>query len=229
MARHLRIAPLPAAGAALAVGTEPIRVVLADDHARARRSLRLLLDTDDGINVVLDAGDVSEVIEHARRHEPHVLVLNLQFAGGATLSTIYQLREQVPGTAIIVLSMERSPVFAERVLDAGASGFVLKDQADAELIAAVRMAASGQRYVSPSVAAALDALRRGVGENGLSPRELEVLRLIALGYTSAEMAEQLHVSRRTIDSHRANIHRKLGLATRAELVHYALSRHLVVL
>src|SRR5262249_54225718 len=129
-------------------------------------------------------------------------------------------------TEIVVLTMEQSPAFARQAIDAGAVAFVMKDRADSELPEATRRAARGEEYVSPHVAAGLDALRRTVGD-GLSPRETEVLRLIALGPTSAEIARKLHLSRRTIETHRASIHRKLGLPTRAELVQFALRRHLI--
>ena len=127
----------------------------------------------------------------------------------------------------ISAQMEDSPQFARQALDAGAIGFVLKDRADDELVAAVRCAARGDEYVSPRVAAGLEALQHATGTGELSPREIEILRLIALGYTSREIATKLHVSRRTVETHRARIHRKLGLGTRAELVRFALARHMV--
>ena len=127
----------------------------------------------------------------------------------------------------MLLTIERSPAFAHRAIDAGAVGFVLKDRADAELLIAVRSAARGEEHVSTHVSAALDALRTAVDGDGLSPRETKVLRLIALGHTSAETARELHVSVRTVDSHRASIHRKLKLRTRAGLVHFTLRRGLL--
>jgi two-component system response regulator NreC len=140
---------------------------------------------------------------------------------------IRRLREQVPDTEIVVLTMERNPVFAQRALDAGAIGFVLKHKSDAELPQAVRLAARGQEYVSPYVRNGLEGLRRSITGDGLSPRETEVLRLIALGHTNGEIARMLHLSRRTIETHRANIHHKLGLTSRADLVQFALRRHLM--
>jgi two-component system response regulator NreC len=187
----------------------------------------LLLDGEDGVDVVAEAVDLSSVTRHVCGHVPHVLVLDLHMPGGSSIEAIRRLREQVPETNIVVVTMERSPVFAQRATKAGATGFVLKDRADAELPAAVRCAAFGEEYVSAQVAAALDGLRRAVDGDGLSPRETEVVRLIALGHTSAEIARQLHVSIRTVDSHRASIHRKLKLRTRAELVHFALRRGLL--
>jgi two-component system response regulator NreC len=204
-----------------------IRVVLADDHAIVRRNLRLLLDDEDDVDVVSEAETIGSVVRDVHGHAPHVLVLDLQMPGGSSVEAIRRLRQQVPATEIVVLTMERSPAFAQRAIDAGAIGFVLKDRSDIELPEAVRRAARGDEFVSPHVAAGLEALRRTVTGDGLSRRETEVLRAIALGYTSAEIATRMHLSRRTIETHRANIHRKLGLATRAELVHFALRRNLI--
>lgn len=205
----------------------PIEVVLADDHVRVRRSLRQLLAGEEDLKVIAEAADVSSAIDEVQRHLPQVLVLALQMARGSSIEAIGQLRSQVPQTEIVASTMEPSPLFAQQAMDAGALGFVLKDRADSELPAAVREAAAGREYVSPQVAAGLDALRRAVSSDGLTPRETEILRLIALGYTSREIAGKLRVSRRTVETHRARIHAKLGVSTRAELVAYAL-RHLVV-
>jgi two-component system, NarL family, response regulator NreC len=200
---------------------EAIRVLLADDHAAVRRSMRLLLDCEDDLDVIAEATDLSTVIRHVNGHVPHVMVLDLQMPNGSSMEMIRRLRARLPDTGIIVLTMEESPAFAQAAIDAGALGFVLKHMADTELATAVRLAAKGQRYISPHVAARLGWLRRAIDNDGLSSRETEVLRLIALGYTSAEIARTLHLSRRTVDSHRARIHRKLGLKTRAQLVRYA--------
>lgn len=205
----------------------PIKVVLADVHAVVRRSLRLLLDGEDDVEVVAEASDLSSVMRHVREHMPHVLVLDIQMPNGSSLETIRRLRDQVAETEIVVLTMEANPLFAQQALDAGAVGFVLKDRADSELPAAVRRAAVGGECVSPQVMAGLDALRRAVPGDGLSPRETEILRLIALGHTSTEIAATLHLSRRTVETHRMHIHRKLGLRTRAELVRHALAHHLI--
>lgn len=206
----------------------PIQVVLADDHAVMRRSLRLLLDREDGVDVIAEAADLPTVVANVRRHEPHVLVLDLSMPNGSSIETIRRLRAQVPETEIVVLTMEESPLFAAQAIEAGAVGFVLKDRADTELAVAVRHAAAGDEYASPRVAVGLDALRRGVTGDGLSPRETEILRLIALGHTSAEIAGKLHLSRRTVETHRAHIYRKLCVSTRAELVRHALGRGLLV-
>jgi two-component system, NarL family, response regulator NreC len=222
---YLASAPVRAGSSAYVDST--IRVVLADDHAIVRRNLRLLLDDEDDVDVVSEAETIGSVLRNVTGHAPHVLVLDLQMPGGSSIEAIRRLRQQVPATEVVVLTMERSPAFAQRAIDVGAIGFVLKDRADIELPEAVRRAARGDEFVSPHVAAGLEALRRTVTGDGLSRRETEVLRSIALGYTSAEIAAKLHLSRRTIETHRAHIHRKLGLATRAELVHFALRRNLV--
>jgi two-component system, NarL family, response regulator NreC len=205
----------------------PIRVVLADDHAVVRRTLRLLLDSEEDVDVIAEAVDMRAVVRHVTSHVPHVLVLDLRLPNGSSIETIRQLRKEVPDTEVVVLTMEESPLFAKQAIDAGAIGFVLKDRADTELVTAVRRAAKGEEYVSARVAAGLEALQRASGDDRLSPREFEIVRLIALGYTSAEIAGQLHLSRRTVETHRARIHAKLGLKTRAELVQFALRRHLI--
>lgn len=204
-----------------------IKVILADDHARVRRNLRLLLDGEEGFEVIAEATDLSSVTRHVHAHLPHVLVLDLRMPNGSSVQTIRRLRSDVPGTEIVVLTMEESPAFAQQVIDAGAIGFVLKDRADDELVTAVRRAADGDEYISPRVTVGLEALRKAVTGDGLSIRETEVLRLIALGHTSAEIAAKLHLSRRTVETHRARVHRKLRLDTRAQLVSYALGRHLI--
>src|ERR1700761_1641320 len=147
--------------------TAPIRVVLADDHALVRRSLRLLLQGEDDVEVVAEACDIDSVVRHVHGHAPQVLVLDLQMPGGSSIEASRRLRERVPETEIVVLTMEQSPAFAQRAIDAGAVGFVLKDRADTELPEAVRCASRGEEYVSSHVAAGLDALRRTVNGDGL--------------------------------------------------------------
>lgn len=228
MPAHLHLAVASLADQERERATAPIQVVLADDHAVVRRNLRLLLDGEDGLAVIAEAADLGAAVRHVHDHIPRVLVLDLQMPNGSSIETIRRLREQVPATEIVVVTMETSPLFAQQALNAGAVGFVLKERSDSELPVAVRDAAQGREYVSPHVSAGLAALRKGVSGDGLSPRETEVLRLIALGYTSAEIAAKLHLSRRTVETHRANLHHKLGLASRAELVRYALQRRLVI-
>ena len=206
---------------------DAISVVIADDHALMRRSLRRLLEDEPEVTVVAEAGELTAAGREIGGHHPQVLVLDLHTRGGASIEAIRSLSERAPETAIVVVTMEDSPVFAQRALAAGALGYVSKDLADEELPQAVRQAAAGEQYMSPRVAARLDALQQALTDNKLTQREVEVLRLIALGHTSVEIARQLHLSPRTIETHRAHIHRKLGLVTRAELVRYALRRGLV--
>lgn len=187
----------------------------------------MLMDGEEDVEVVAEADDLAAVTRHVQGHEPHVLVLDLSMPGGSTIDAIGRLRERSPDTQIVVMTMEENPVFAQRAFAAGALGFVAKDRADSELAEAVRAAARGEEFVSPRVAARLDALQRSLTDDALTPREVEVLRLIALGHTSVEIARKLHLSPRTVETHRANIHRKLELGTRAELVRYALRRGLV--
>jgi two-component system, NarL family, response regulator NreC len=207
----------------------PIRVVLADDHAFLRRSLRLLLDDEDGLEVIAEAADIEGVMRHVHGHLPDVLVLDLSMPSGSSIGTIRRLRERVPDTQIVVLTMQDDPAFAQQAIDAGAIGFVLKELADLDLPDAVRAAARGRQYLSKPVAARLASADRAATEDHLTPREIEVLHWIALGHTSAEIAAKLHLSVRTIETYRARIHRKLGLSTRAELVRYALRRGLLEL
>jgi two-component system response regulator NreC len=215
----LRLAP--------AAADTDIKVVLADDHREVRRNLRLLLTDEHGIAVVAEASDLFSAIREVEGHAPHVLLLDLRTPGGSSIDVIRRLRAEAPETEIVVVTMEDSPVFAQQAIDAGAVGYVLKENADGELSHAVRCAARGEEYISARVAARLDALRRAVDIDGLSPRETEVLRLIALGLTSSEISEKLHLSRRTIDAHRRRIHRKLGLGKRSDLVRYAFRANLV--
>ncbi len=205
----------------------PIRVVLADDHAMVRRTLRLVLESEQDVDVIAEAVDLSAVLRHVGRHVPHVLVLDLRLPNGSSIEMIRQLRARFPETEVVVLTMEESPLFAKHAIDAGAIGFVVKDRADTDLLTAVRRAAHGEKYVSPRVASGLEALQRATNGDGLTQRETEIVRMIALGHTSAEIACQLHLSRRTVETHRARIHHKLGLKTRAELVQFALQRRLV--
>jgi two-component system response regulator NreC len=224
-------APVPARSRAVrrvGVQTAPrISVLLADDHAMMRRTLLLLLEREEGVEVYPEASDLAAVAEQAKAIQPHVLVLYLSTPGGAGIQAIARLRKRTPDTQIVVLGTEENPVFVQQALAAGAVGFVARDTVERELPAAVRAAARGELYLSPSVAARLDTLRRSHTESRLSAREVEVLRLIALGYTSVEVAGRLHLSPRTVETHRAHILGKLGLSTRAQLVAYALAQGLL--
>ncbi len=204
-----------------------MRIVLADDHAVVRSALRMLLEAEPGFEVVSEAGDAEEAARKVRGHRPHVLVLDLNMPGGSGLGIVPRIREESPETQIVVLTMQSEPAFAREAMQAGALGYVLKEAADAELVQAVRMASVGETYLQPELGARLAAEPAAGAPDDLSERELEVLRLIALGHTNSEIAEQLYLSVRTVESHRAHIQQKLRLTTRSELVRYALERGLV--
>jgi two-component system response regulator NreC len=207
--------------------SRPIRVFLADDHAVVRSGLRMLLDSEPDFDVVAEAGDIETTRRSVNGHHPDVLVLDLNMPGGSSLDLIPVLRERNPETQIVVLTMQEEPAFARRALSAGALGYVLKEAADAELVEAVRRAAVGAVYLNPRLGARLASEPPPGPPDDLSDREVDVLRLIALGHTNAEIAGQLYLSVRTVETHRAHIQQKLRLSTRAELVGYALQRGLV--
>ncbi len=206
---------------------ETIRIVLADDHAVVRSGLRLLLDSEPDFEVVAEAGDVDSARRYVRGHHPRVLVLDLNMPGGSSLEAIPGIREESPETQIVVLTMQEEPAFAREALGAGALGYVLKEAADDELVEAVRRAAAGESYLNPRLGARMASEPAPGPPDDLSEREVQVLRLIALGYTNTEIGEQLYLSVRTVETHRSHIQQKLMLSTRAELVGYALERGLV--
>ena len=204
-----------------------IRIVLADDHPVVRRGLRMLLDDEADFEVVAEAGDVDEARRYVRGHHPRVLVLDLNMPGGPSLEAIPAIRAEFPETQIVVLTMQQEPAYAREAIGAGAAGYVLKQAADGELVQAVRLAAAGESYLTPSLGARLAAEPPPGPPDNLSEREVDVLRLIALVHTNAEIAQQLFISVRTVETHRGHISQKLLLSSRAELVRYALDRKLV--
>ena len=207
---------------------EPIRIVLADDHAVVRSGLRLVLEAESDFEVVAEAGDIESARRYVRGHHANVLILDLNMPGGPSLQAIPRIREESPGTQIVVLTMQQEPASAREALAAGALGYVLKDAAAEALVEAVRRAAAGERYLDPRLSAGMASeLPAGQPEDDLSGRELDVLRLVARGHTNAKIAEQMYLSVRTVETHRAHIQQKLGLSTRAELVDYALNRGLI--
>jgi two-component system response regulator NreC len=211
------------------VAAGPIKLVIADDHAIVRSGLRMLLDAEPGLEVVAEAGDVPSALRYVRAHRPAVLILDLNMPGEQSLPAIGTFREASPDTQIVVLTMQSDPSFAREALRGGALGYVLKEAADAELVEAVRLAAQGRTYLHPELGAKLAAAppEPSGPPDGLTEREVEVLTLIALGHTNNEIAAQLFLSVRTIESHRAHIQQKLLLNTRAELVRYALEKGLI--
>ncbi|HET6570242.1 MAG TPA: response regulator transcription factor [Solirubrobacterales bacterium] len=203
-----------------------ISIVLADDHTVVRRALRVLLEEEDGFEVVAEAEDADGAVRYVRGHKPDVLILDLNMPGRPSLEAIPDMRQASPETKIVVLTMQKEPAFARQALQLGVLGYVLKEAADDELVQAVRRAAAGETYLQPALGAKL-ASEPDSAASDLSERETDVLRLIALGHTNAEIAEKLYISVRTVETHRAHIQQKLGVSSRAELVQNALSRGLV--
>jgi two-component system response regulator NreC len=207
---------------------EDAKIVLADDHSVVRQGLRLMLDAEPGLRVVAEAGDVETALRMTRAHRPRVLVLDLNMPGRASLDAIPELLEAAPETRIVILTMQDEPALAQAALRAGASGYVVKDAAGDELVQAVQLALQDQTYLHPQLGARIAAQEpKAADDEELSEREREVLQLIALGHTNGEIASQLFLSVRTVESHRAHIQQKLRLTTRAELVRYALDRGLL--
>jgi two-component system response regulator NreC len=210
---------------------DEITIVLADDHAVVRAGLRMLLDAEEGMRVVAEAGDVPDAVRYTRAHRPTVLILDLNMPGaeGSSLEALPQIMEGSPETKVAILTMQEDPQFAREALSSGAVAYVLKEAADSELVEAVRRAAAGQTYLNPQLGARMAAEpAAGAGPpDDLSPREVEVLRMIALGHTNAEIADGLYLSIRTVESHRAHIQQKLRRSSRADLVRYALEHGLV--
>jgi two-component system response regulator NreC len=209
--------------------TGPVTLVLADDHAVVRTGLRLLLEAEPGHHVVAEAATAEDALRYARAHRPSVLVLDLNMPGRPSLEIIPEIRDDAPETAVVVLTMQEDPAFAREALRAGALGYVLKEAADEELLRAVRLAAEGETYLNPRLGARLAAQPAAPSgpPDDLTEREVEVLRLIALGHTNSEIAGHLYLSVRTIESHRAHIQQKIRRTSRAELVQYALEHGFV--
>jgi two-component system response regulator NreC len=213
----------PAGAADGSPGAGTITIVLADDHEVVRAGLHLLLDAEPGFSVIAEAGDVALTERRVAAHRPSVLVLDVNMPDGSSIPAIPRLRAAAPGTRIVMLTMQNDPELAREALRAGATGFVLKEAAKDELIQAVRLAAAGRTYLNPELGARLatSAPEPGAMPDDLSPREVEVLRLIAVGHTNGEIASQLFLSVRTVESHRAHIQQKTQKSSRAELVSYA--------
>ncbi|MGA7704753.1 MAG: response regulator transcription factor [Solirubrobacteraceae bacterium] len=223
----LRLAPVPDPDAN-GHGAGSIRIVLADDHAAMRESLRVLLEGEADIEVIAETDSLEAMMGQLNARRPDVLVLDLGTSDrGSGIEALTRVHRQARNTNIVVLTGSDDPAFASRALDNGAKGLVLKEMADSDLPAAVRDASRGRRYVSPALAVKLGGEQTRRDQDKLTPREREVLRLIALGHTSVEIAAKLGLSPRTIETHRARIHRKLALDTRAELVDYALRHELL--
>lgn len=208
-----------------------VRILIVDDHAVVRKGLRLVLEAEDDLEPVGEAGSGREAIFQARALKPDVILLDVVMPEQSGLEVLPQLRHEHPDAKVLVLSMQDDPQYVRQAFAAGASGYVLKEAADTDVVAAVREVAAGGRYVHPElgarmVAAEAEAARRAA-EDPLSDREREVLRLLARGHTNQEIAKQLYISVRTAETHRAHIMQKLNLSTRAELVRYAIAHGLL--
>jgi two-component system response regulator NreC len=203
-----------------------IDIVLADDHEVVRAGLRLLLQGEVGLHVTGEAGNVPDALRLVELRHPHVLVLDLNMPGPSSLTAITQVKATC---AVVVLTMQSDPGFAREALRAGARAYVLKEAAGAELVTAIRTAARGGTYLNPQMGArmAVELTGAAVSPDDLSERELDVLRLIALGHTNAEIGDRLFLSMRTVETHRSHIQHKLRRTTRAELVRYALDHGLI--
>jgi two-component system response regulator NreC len=204
-----------------------VRILIVDDHSVVRAGLALLLNAEEDLETVGEAGTAKDAILEARSSKPDVILLDIVMPGQSGLQVVPQLLRERPETKVVVLSVQDDPRHVHEAFEAGASGYVLKEVADLELVPAIREIAQGGRYVNAELGARLVAAetdeRRRAEEDPLSDREREVLRLLALGHTNREIAEQLHISVRTAETHRAHIMQKLRLSNRAELVRYALA------
>jgi two-component system response regulator NreC len=206
---------------------QKIAVVLVDDHAVVRGALRALLDGQADLVVVGEADDVAGARRAVAEFGPDVLVFDVNLPDGLGVDAVAELREAYPETQIVLLTMERDIGLARRALDDGALGYLFKDSAHLELVEAVRAAARGERYLTAAVSAGLSRAPDDGAPQALSPREIDVLRLMALGHTNREIGEQLELSVRTVETHRAHIQQKLGLTSRPELTRYALEHKLI--
>ena len=208
-----------------------ITIVLADDHAVVRRGLRLVLDAEEGLEVLAEAGTTDDALRLVMAHRPTVAVLDLNMPGtlSSSLEVLPLLAAEAPATRIVVLTMQEDPQYARNALAAGANAYVLKEAADNELVEAIRRAAAGDVYLNPKLGARIAAAPAEPEgpPDGLTQREVEILRLIALGHTNAEIGRRLFLSVRTVESHRAHIQQKLRRTSRADLVRYALEHGLL--
>ena len=202
-----------------------IRVIVVDDHAVVRSRLRQVLEAEDDIEVVAEAGDLHGAVFEARAHKPDVILIDVVMPGARGIEAVPAVLKEARDAKVLLLSMQDDPRYVHEAFAAGASGYVLKEVADGEIVDAVREVANGDRYIHPALGARLVAAE--VEQDLLSDREREVLRLLAFGHTNQEIAKMLYLSVRTIETHRAHIMQKLRLETRAELVRYAIDQGLL--
>jgi DNA-binding NarL/FixJ family response regulator len=208
-----------------------IKVLVVDDHAIVRSGLRRVLDAEPDIETVGEAPTAERAVFEALEQRTEVVLMEVVMPGKRGMEGMPALLQALPEVKVLMLSMQDDPRYVREAFEAGASGYVLKEAADTEVVDAVRAVAAGERYVHPALGARLVAAdaeeRRKAESDPLSEREREVLRLLALGHTNQEIAGLLFISVRTAETHRAHIMQKLSLASRAELVRYALEHGLV--
>jgi DNA-binding NarL/FixJ family response regulator len=207
-----------------------VRILIADDHGIVRSGLRVLLERQDDIEVIGEASDGVEARDIAVRERPDLAILDVKMPRLTGLQATQEIREQAPDVSVLILSMHDDERYLFEALKAGASGYVLKSQADQDLLDAIRAVERGEPFLTPDAQLALikDVLERGHEEgDDLTPRELEVVKLAAEAHTNREIAEILGLSEKTVENHRANAMRKLGMRDRVELVRYAIRRGLI--
>jgi len=204
--------------------TSPLTIVIADDHAVVREGLRMLLEAESDLQVLGEASSLDDARVLLRELTPAVLVLDLHMGRDLSIGVLSELRQASPDTAVVILTMEDDPAFVAPAWAAGAAAYVLKEASRTDLLRAIRTVAAGGRYLDPAVGGW--AVNSGE-DSVLTERELEVLRYVALGHTNADIAKRMYISARTVETHRANLQRKLGVSGRPELVRYALQRGLI--
>ncbi|MDO9355702.1 MAG: response regulator transcription factor [Solirubrobacteraceae bacterium] len=212
--------------------TKALRVMIADDHGVVRSGIRLLLEREPGIAVVGEACDGAEAVELAIRERPDLCVLDVAMPKLTGLQATRTIKQHLPDTAVLILSMHEDERYLFEALKAGASGYVLKREADRVLVDAVRSVAAGGSFLTNAAEASLvrswaEEPGRQAPDEPLTAREQEVLKLIAEAHTNKEIAAVLQLSEKTVESHRGNLLRKLGMRDRVELVRYAIRRGLI--
>ena len=207
-----------------------MRVVIADDHGIVRSGVRMLLERQPDIEVVGEAADGAEARDLVIRMRPDLAILDVKMPKLTGLQATREIKAQAPDVSVLILSMYDDERYLFEALKAGASGYVLKAQADSDLMAAVRAVEKGEPFLTPSAQRALikDVLGEGTTRSDeLTPREQEVVKLVAEAHTNKEIAGILHLSEKTVENHRSNAMRKLGMRDRVELVRYAIRRGLI--
>ena len=209
------------------VSESKLRIVIADDHTVVRSALRMLLEAEPDIEVVAEAGDAGDALRYVRGHRPDVLILDLNMPGVPSLEILPELKEASPETGVVILTMQSETEFARRALDAGAGGYVLKEAADSELMQAIHAVADGETYLQPTLGVRMARESTRSGEDELSEREIEVLRLVAEGYSNREIAGALHLAEGTVKNHVSTLLVKLNARDRTNAVLRALHEGLL--